>query len=117
MDRIFQRTRNYFDRCQQFIEKGKVFTIEIIFAELLLGAMNKREVEIIKSYFELIPQIDISQLYIKASDFSRNEKLHSKSIGLIDAAIIKATIDSKSKLWTLDKKIITYLNKDYLYKG
>ncbi len=111
----FKGKENYFDACHHFIERGEVFTIEIIFAELLQGAMNKREVDMIKSYFNLIPKINIPQLYIQASDFSRSEKLHSKGIGLIDAAIIKATIESKTKLWTLDKKIISYLSSDYLF--
>lgn len=113
----FKGKDNYFDQCQYFIEKGEVFAIEIIFAELMQGAINKREVDIIKSYFEVLPQINISQLYIKACDFSRNEKLHSKGIGLIDAAIIKATIDSGSKLWTLDKKIVAYLASEFLFEG
>ena len=111
----FKGKENYFDGCHQFIKRGEVFTTEIIFAELLQGAMNKREVDMIKSYFDLIPKINISQLYIQASDFSRNEKLHSKGIGLIDASIIKATIESKSKLWTLDKKIIGFLGSEFLF--
>ena len=96
---------NYFDACHQLIERGEVFTIEIIFADM------------IKSYFNLIPKINIPQLYIQAADFSRNEILYAKGIGLIDASIIKATIESKSKLWTLDKKIISFLGNEFLFGG
>ncbi len=113
----FKGKENYFETCHPLIERGEVFTIEIIFAELLQGAMNKREVDTIKAYFDLIPKITIPQLYIQAADFSRHEKLHSKGIGLIDAAIIKATMETKSKLWTLDKKIIGFLDKEFLFGG
>lgn len=111
----FKGNDEYFEICQQLIEKGEVKTIELIFAELLQGAKNKRETDIIKSYFELIPKVEIGQLCILAGEYSQHEKLFSKGIGLIDACIITAAISSGSKLWTLDKKIIAFLNNQYLY--
>jgi len=111
----FKGKEDYFNLCQELIEKGEVKTIELIFAELLQGAMNQRETELIKSYFELIPKVEVDLLYIMSGEYSQNEKLFSKGIGLIDACIIKATIISNSKLWTLDKKIKAFLNEDYLY--
>jgi len=92
----FKGNDNYFDICQQLIEKGEVATIELIFAELLQGARSKREV-------------------ILAGEYSQKGKLISKGIGLIDACIITATITSNSKLWTLDKKIIAFLKSEYLF--
>jgi hypothetical protein len=38
-------------------------------------------------------------------------------MGLIDSSIIYATICSKSKLWTLDKKLLNYLDDSFLYKA
>jgi hypothetical protein len=111
----FKGNSEYFQLCQELIEKGEVKTIELIFAELLQGALNKKETEMIKSYFELIPKIEINQLYILSGEYSQNEKLFGKGIGLIDACIITATIASGSKLWTLDKKIKTFLNDKYLF--
>ena len=111
----FRGNDEYFSLCQELIEKGEAKTLELIFAELLQGALNKRETEMIKSYFELIPKIEINQLYILSGEYSQNEKLFSKGIGLIDACIIKATIVSNSKLWTLDKKIKAFLNEKYLF--
>lgn len=111
----FKGKAEYFDICQQFIEKGEVKTIEVIFTELLQGALNKREVEIIKAYYELIPKVEIDQLFIVAGEYSRNEKLIHKGIGLIDACIIVATIRSHSKLWTMDKKIKAFLKKEFLF--
>lgn len=111
----FKGNDEYFSLCQELIEKGEVKTIEIIFAELLQGAKNRKETEMLKSYFELIPKAEIDQLYILSGEFSQNEKLFSKGIGLIDACIIKATIASNSKLWTLDKKIKAFLDDKYLF--
>jgi predicted nucleic acid-binding protein len=114
---FFKGKAEYFDRCQQLLEKAEIRTIEIIFAELLQGALTKREVEAIKAYYELIPKIEIENLFILAGEFSKDEKLISKGIGLIDSCIITATIRSNSKLWTLDKNIKAYLRDDFLFNG
>ncbi|MCA1760532.1 MAG: PIN domain-containing protein [Bacteroidales bacterium] len=113
----FKGNDKYFDICQQFIEKGEVKTIEIIFAELLQGARNKREIEMIKDYFELLPKVETEHLYLLAGEYAQKEKLISKGIGLIDACIITASITSGSKLWTLDKKITAFLNEQYLFEN
>ena len=110
----FKGNEKYFNICQQYIEKGEIITIELIFAELLQGAHNKKDMEMLKAYYKLIPDINIDQLYIMAGEYSQKEKLISKGIGLIDACIIFATIVSGSKLWTLDKKIRAFLDDKYL---
>ena len=43
----FKGKEDYFDICQPLIEKVEVITFELIFAELLQGALNKREIELI----------------------------------------------------------------------
>jgi predicted nucleic acid-binding protein len=112
----FKGNDAYFDTCRQFIEKGTVKTLELIFAELLQGARNKKEIETIKAYYELIPKPEIDRLYLLAGEYSQKEKLTGKGIGLIDACIITATVTTNSKLWTLDKKIKAFLHKKYLYE-
>ncbi|MEJ5962565.1 PIN domain-containing protein [Pedobacter immunditicola] len=111
----FRGTAEYFDTCQQLLEKGEVSTIEIIFAELLQGTLNNSEADIVKAYYELIVKVEIDNLYILAGEFSRQEKLVNKGIGLIDACIITATLKSNAKLWTLDKKIKNYLSDEFLF--
>lgn len=110
----FKGNSDYFETCRQLIDKGEISTIEIIFAELLQGARHKRETDILKAYYQLIPKVEVEHLYLLAGEYSQKEKLISKGIGLIDACIIAATITSRSKLWTLDKKILNYLDKQYL---
>ena len=111
----FKGNVHYFESCQQLIEKGEVVTIELIFAELLQGARSKREVEMLKAYYELTPKVEIKHLYMLAGEYSQKGKLISKGIGLIDACIITATMTSNSKLWTLDKKISGFLKSEYLF--
>lgn len=111
----FKGKDEYFNICRELIEKNEIKTIDLIFAELLQGSRSQKEVDLIKAYFELIPKVEIEQLYIFAGEFSQKEKLINKGIGLIDACIITATMMSNAKLWTLDKKINTFLSEKYLY--
>ncbi|SHI96290.1 hypothetical protein SAMN05444280_108146 [Tangfeifania diversioriginum] len=113
----FKGNQKYFDSIQNLLEKNEILTIELIFAELLQGARTGKEVKMLKSYFELVPNAEIENLYILAGEFSQREKLISKGIGLIDSCIITATIFSNSKLWTLDKKIQQFLDNHYLFKN
>jgi len=106
---------NYFDQCQQIIENGLVKGVEAVFAELLQGALNKREVELIKQFYRIIKPIKIPDLFVISGDYSRENKLLSKGIGLIGSVIIVSTINSNSRLWTLDQKILKFLGEDYLY--
>lgn len=112
----FKVNNPYFATCQNLVENGEIKTIDLIFAELLQGARNKREIDMIKSYFDLVLKVDIPNLYLLAGEYSQQEKLVSKGIGLVDSCIITATILSDSKLWTLDKKISNFLNNKYLYQ-
>lgn len=111
----FKGNPAFFDSCQAHIENGEVYTLELIFGELLQGALNTRESDLLNHYYDLLPKISIENLIIKSANISRVEKLHNKGIGLIDSCIITATIDSNMKLWTLDKKILAYLRSDFLY--
>ena len=111
----FKGNEPYYGVCQKFLEKGQVKGVDIIFAELLQGALNKREVSIIKEYYALVNSVDDPLLIIQAGDYSRNNKLFSKGIGLVDAIIIQATLTANAKLWTRDKKILKFLDSNYLY--
>ena len=80
------------------IEQSHILAIECVFAELLQGVRHRKEAEIITKYWELLPKIEERGLWIKAG-------LLGKGIGLIDACIITAARNSKSQLWSLDKKL------------
>lgn len=94
----------------------RIKTIDCIIGEILQGALNKNEMKFIKDHIQYVPKIEINHILEKAGVYSFENKLISKGIGLIDAAIIYATIETNSLLWTLDKKIINFIDPAYLYK-
>jgi predicted nucleic acid-binding protein len=105
----------FFSNVQELLENQKVLTIDCIFAELLQGAKDKREREIILSYWNNLPKVEIENLYINAGIYSSENKLISKGIGLIDSSIIISSIHYKAKVWTLDKKLQNALKKENIY--
>lgn len=101
--------------CQRYLDTASVFTLEIIFAELLQGAKGQREIKIINGYFESLCKLDYKGLIYEAGLFSQNEKLIAKGIGMIDAIIIYATVTNNMQLWTLDKKIVNHLDSRFIF--
>ncbi len=97
-----------------FLRERKIITLDLIFGELMQGAMEHEKERII-DIWEILPQINIVGLGFYAGKHSMENKLLANGIGLIDSAIIYATIHSNSKLWTLDKKVIGAIDNEYLY--
>jgi|SRR3990170_640092 hypothetical protein len=104
-----------FTHLQELLENQNVLTIDCIFAELLQGAKDKRERDIILAYWNNLPKVEIPDLYVHAGIYSYENKLISKGIGLIDCAIIISCHHNKAKIWTLDKKLLNVLQKDEIY--
>jgi len=96
------------------LRNKQILAFDFVFGELLQGA-KENEISTIIGIWEILPKSDISEIGFYAGKYSFDNKLWGKGIGLIDCAIIYAAINSKSKLWTLDKKIINNLNKQFLY--
>ena len=112
----FKRKEPYFSDLQEKLNIFYIRIIDPIIGELLQGALNKTEIVFIKKYIQYIPKIEIESLFEKAGEYSFKNKLISKGIGLIDACLIVAAIESNSVLWTLDKKILQFLDKKFLYE-
>ncbi len=112
----FKKNMSYFPEVQMHLDILRIKTIDCIIGEILQGALNKNEMKFIKDHIQYVPKIEINHILEKAGVYSFENKLISKGIGLIDAAIIYATIETNSLLWTLDKKIINFIDPAYLYK-
>jgi hypothetical protein len=93
----------------------RIKIIDPIIGEILQGALNINEINFIREHIQYVPKIEINDLFEKAGVYSFENKLISKGIGLIDASLIYATIESNSLLWTLDKKIVNFMDGKYLY--
>ncbi|MCK9411799.1 MAG: hypothetical protein M0Q53_05830 [Prolixibacteraceae bacterium] len=112
----FKRNDPYYQEVQNNLDVLSIKIIDPIVGEILQGALNQNEINFIREYIRYVPRIEIRDLFEKAGEYSYENKLISKGIGLIDACLIYATIETNSFLWTLDKKIINFLDKKYLYE-
>jgi predicted nucleic acid-binding protein len=106
---FFKGNPEYFQPCQQLLESMSVYSLEVIFAELIQGAKGKRELEMIELFYRNTPKLDTPDLIFETGIFSQKNQLLNKGIGLIDSIIIFAAIQNQKKIWTLDKKIIAFL--------
>jgi len=106
----------YFSHVSELLESGNVHSVEAIFAELLQGANNKREIEIITQYWNNINCFNEKGLWIESGKFSYEKKLYSKGVGIIDSMIIAYAIRYNIKIWSLDKKLLSVLEKSLIYK-
>ena len=105
----------YYKELQTHLNILSIKIIDPIIGEIVQGALNQKEINFIREHIQYVPKIEIKDLFEKAGEYSFENKLISKGIGLIDACLIYATIETNSQLWTLDKKIINFLDKKYLY--
>ena len=97
-----------------FLKNKGIIAFDYIFGELLQGAKNHEKKRIV-DIWKLLPKVEIPHLGFLAGSFAMEHDLYNKGIGLIDSAIIYSTIQLDFKLWTLDKKIINFIDKKYLY--
>jgi len=111
----FKRHDPYFKEVQSLLNMLNIKIIDPVIGEILQGALNQNEINFIQEHIQYVPKIEIKDLFEKAGEYSFQNKLISKGIGLIDACLIYAVIETNSLLWTLDKKIISFLDEKYLY--
>ncbi len=112
----FKRNNPYYKEVQMYLNILNIKTIDPIIGEILQGALSQDEINFIKKHIKYVPKVEIKDLFEKAGEYSFENKLVSKGIGLIDSCLIYATIETNSLLWTLDKKIVNFINKKHLYK-
>jgi predicted nucleic acid-binding protein len=110
----FKRNPDYKTVIDNLLREEKILAFDFVFGELLQGA-KEHEKEKILGIWEILPKVDIREIGIYAGLYSQEKKLRDKGVGLIDCSIIYATIELKSKLWTLDKKILNVLDDNHLY--
>jgi len=111
----FKRNDPYYHDVQNNLDASNVKILDPIIGEIFQGAFDDREINFLKNYLQYIPKIEMKDLFEKAGEYSFRNKLISKGIGLVDASLIYATIETNSLLWTLDKRIINFLDRKYLY--
>jgi predicted nucleic acid-binding protein len=114
---FFKANPIYFETTLGLIENADIFSLELIFAELMQGAKGKREVDMIRNFFVQMKVLDSPGLIFQAGIFSRDHKLSDRGIGLIDSVIISTAIRFDLEIWTLDKKILGFLDGRNVFTG
>ena len=89
-----------------YLRKGHIYATSAIFGELFQGAKNTRERSILAEFWEYLPKVNEEDLFIEGGKLSNKHKLYAKGVGLIDCAILYASLDNDLALWTLDKKLL-----------
>jgi predicted nucleic acid-binding protein len=112
---FFKANEPYYSKIKDLIEKGQVFAVEPVFAELLQGARSKRERKLLLGYWENLPKYSDTNIFIDAGIISSENKWISKGVGLIDCTIVVIAKKSNSKIWTLDKKLKSILENSEKY--
>ncbi len=101
----------YFETVKQLIEEREVIALEVIFSELSQGCKNDRELKIIGEYWKNLTKYSEDNLLFNAANLSYSKKLIDRGVGLIDSVIIYAVYKLECKVWTLDKKILSVIER------
>ena len=113
----FKQNKRYIDDMQTLLASKKIVTIEPVFSELLYGARNREEKEIIQSYWDVLPRISFgADSMIEAANFASSNEFYQLGIGLLDAIIIKSAQEGNHQLWTLDKRINNNIDQKLLFQ-
>lgn len=112
---FFKYRQPFFNKITTLLEENQIYALECIFGELMQGALNTRERNLIYEYWQNLPEPEVDNLYLKAGIVSGKNKWISKGIGLIDSVIILSARETLSKIWTLDKKLKSILKKEEIF--
>ncbi|NLV66152.1 MAG: PIN domain-containing protein [Spirochaetes bacterium] len=112
---FLKNSPEYYSKVKYLLGNQQVLAVECIFGELLQGAKNKREVEIISLYWESLPKVKTENGWIQAGIYSSVNKLTSKGVGIIDSYIITAARNNNARIWSLDKKLNSLLKKEEIF--
>jgi len=94
------------------LKQNNILAVEFVFGELLQVALNKKEIEIIRAYWNNLPQAAVPGLWIDAGLHASKHKTFAKGVGIVDVAIYLSAKVHGAKLWTLDKKLNGILKRN-----
>ena len=97
------------------LEERNILALECVFAELLQGARGVRERSLIREMWDSLPRFDRKEVLLSAGEEAGLRKWKDLGIALIDAWIITAGRLSESRIWSLDKKLLSVLTPAQIY--
>jgi predicted nucleic acid-binding protein len=99
------------DLLSAYLKSNDVYAVSAVFGELLQGVKNKKERSLIEFFWELLPKVDETELFLRAGLMSNEHKLYAQGVGFTDCFILAAALENNFALWTLDKKLGTMANE------
>ncbi|GHM99517.1 hypothetical protein WSM22_10070 [Cytophagales bacterium WSM2-2] len=114
IDYFRQSNQAISDRVELLIENNEVVALSCVFGELLQGVKNENEEKLILSYWQNLPKLDESNLFIEAGKLSSKFRFFTNGVGLIDTYILAASVKYNLSLWTLDKRLNDSYSKLFL---
>jgi predicted nucleic acid-binding protein len=112
---FFKGNSSIYTDLKLLLEKNEILACELVFGELLQGAKNKRERDIISNYWLNLPEFTMDGSFISAGLQSGKNNWLNKGVGLIDCSILMYARVRACKLWTFDKKLLSILQYDEKY--
>ncbi|KPL15387.1 MAG: hypothetical protein AMS23_06480 [Bacteroides sp. SM1_62] len=114
---FFKQNAEYTEEINPLLLRKQVVTIEPVFSELLFGVRQKKDKDLILSYWQILPKIEFGTTsMLRVAEFANDNYFYQSGIGLMDAIIIKSAIDGNHAIWTLDKNINNFIDKKYIYE-
>lgn len=106
----------FLKRNTALLEENQVYALECIFAELMQGALNQHERNIINEYWQNLPKPKLQTILLMAGIESGKNRWISKGVGLIDSVIVLSARETSSKIWTLDEKLKKILKREEIFE-
>ena len=114
---FYKQNNLYIEEISELLKNKVIIAYEPIFSELLYGVRAKKDKEMILNYWDVLPKITLTEnAMLKAAEYANLNNFHNLGIGLMDAIIIKASIDGEHSIWSLDKKINNYIDPKYIFQ-
>jgi len=108
------------DRLETLISEDRVLMSDVVRAELLVGARDKKELEELNSVLDGLKVAEIdSQTFIKAGELGFLMRREGFTLPLTDLLITAQALHQETQIWTSDNHFSTlekYLTIDLIYK-
>jgi len=95
----------------------QVITVEPVFSELMFGARDVKERNVIRTYWQILPRVEFKEdSMFEASSYAFDSDLFSSNVNLIDVVIIRSAQRGGHKLWTLNERVTGSLDSSQLFQ-
>jgi predicted nucleic acid-binding protein len=113
---FFRQREKLAGQVNSLLNAKQVVAFEPVFAELLYGVRDQREMDVILSYWKILPKVEFGRdSMIQAALIASSNDHLSRGIGLIDGLIIQAAVKDGHLLWTLDRRIQDFADPKLLF--